>query len=73
MAISGINGYNLYGYQNAMNMLKLSFVQNTQRQAVSPVKRTSSVSSSSSVYGDIQSFLKSYQSELTGLEAPRPG
>ena len=69
MAISGINGYNLYGYQNAMNMLKLSFVQNTQRQAVSPVKRTSSVSSSSSVYGDIQSFLKSYQSELTGLEA----
>ena len=37
MAISGINGYNLYGYQNAMNMLKLSFVQNTQRQAVSPV------------------------------------
>lgn len=69
MAISGINGYNLYGYQNAMNMLKLSFVQNTQRQAVSPVKRPSSVSSSSSVYGDIQSFLKSYQSELTGLEA----
>lgn len=56
MAISGINGYNLYGYQNAMNMLKLSFVQNTQRQAVSPVKRPSSVSSSSSVYGDIQSF-----------------
>ena len=68
MAISGINGYNVYGCQNAMNMLKLSFVQNTQRQAVSPVKRTSSVSSSSSAYADIQSFLKSYQSELTGLE-----
>ena len=61
MAISGINGYNLYGYQNAMNMLKMSFVQNKQRQAVSPVKRPSSVSSSSSVYGDIQRFLKSYQ------------
>lgn len=71
MAVNGIygsNGYNPYQYQNTLNMLRLASVKGTSGQAVSPVKRVSSVESSSGSYTDIQKFLNSYQSELAGLE-----
>lgn len=68
MAINGIQSYNNYQYENTLNLLRLSTMKTQSSQAVSPVKKATSVTSSSSTYGDIQSFLKSYQSELTGLE-----
>lgn len=69
MAISGINNYNMYQIQSTMNQFRLSSAGRTQDQAVTPVKPVTPVDSSPSSYSDIQDFLKSYQSELTGLES----
>ena len=66
--VGGISGGSYYQYQNTVNLLRLSGLRTSNQQAVSPVKRTAPVTSSSSAYADIQDFLKSYQSKLTGLE-----
>ena len=67
--VNGISG-NDYQYQNMLNLIRLSGTgRSSGYQAVSPVKRVTSASSSSkAAYEDIQNFLKSYQSKLTGLE-----
>lgn len=73
MTVNGIYGYNSYSYQTTMNMLRLSSVKSFSG-AVSPVQRipklsSSAPSSAASAFTDIQDFLKSYESELTGLES----
>ena len=69
MTVNGISGSS-YQYQNMLNLIRLSGTgRSSGYQAVSPVKRVSSATSSSkAAYEDIQNFLKDYQSKLTGLE-----
>ena len=69
MTVNGISGSS-YQYQNMLNLIRLSGTgRSSGHQAVSPVKRvTSATSSSKAAYEDIQNFLKDYQSKLTGLE-----
>lgn len=69
MIVNGISGSN-YRYQSMLNLLRLSGTgRSSGYQAVSPVKKVDSATSSSkAAYEDIQNFLKSYQSKLTGLE-----
>lgn len=67
--INSVSGSSYYQYQNMVNLMRLSSSRSSLQQPVSPVKRTSAVTSSSSAYTDIQDFLQSYQSKLTGLEA----
>ena len=69
MTVNGISGSS-YQYQNMLNLIRLSGTgRSSGHQAVSPVKRVSSATSSSkAAYEDIQNFLKDYQSKLTGLE-----
>lgn len=70
MMINGISGGSSYQYQSMLNMIRLSGAgRSSLQQPVSPVKRVSSATSSSSAYGEIQSFLKSYQSKLLDLES----
>lgn len=69
MMVNGVSGSGSYQYQNMLNLIRLSSTgRSSFQQAVSPVKRVSSATSSSGSYEDIQSFLKNYQSKLTALE-----
>lgn len=72
MSISGISGGGYgYGYSSSINnLLQLSSLKSTSSySALSAVNRVSSTSSNTSAYASVTSFLKDYQSELTGLEA----
>lgn len=72
MSISGISGGGYgYGYSSSINnLLQLSSLKTTSAySAISSVKKISSTSSNTSAYASVTSFLKDYQSELTGLEA----
>ncbi len=73
MAISSIYGYgsyNSYQYQTSLNLLRLQSAQSTaSAKNEEAVQKITGVSDKKSTYGSVQSFLKSYQSELTSLEA----
>lgn len=72
MSISGISGGGYgYGYSSSINsLLQLSSLKTTSSyNAVSAVNKVSSTSSNTSAYASVTSFLKDYQSELTGLES----
>lgn len=72
MSISGISGGGYgYGYTSSVNnLLQLSSLKSTASySAISAVNRVSSTNSNTSAYASVTSFLKDYQSELTGLEA----
>lgn len=72
MSISGISGGGYgYGYSSSVNnLLQLSSLKTTSSySAISAINRVSSTSSNTSAYSSVTSFLKDYQSELTGLEA----
>lgn len=69
MEVNGISSNYMYQIQNAMNLARLSSVRQAADKPVSPVKPVAPVDSSSSAYTDIQGFLGSYQSGLTGLES----
>ncbi len=72
MSISGITsgGYG-YGYSSTINnLLQLSSLKTTSSySAIQAANKVTSTSSNSSAYSSVTSFLKDYQSELTGLEA----
>lgn len=68
MVVSGVGS--TYQYQSMLNTIRLSGIsQSSPFQAVEPVKRVSTVKSSSNDFKDIQEFLKTYQSKLTELES----
>lgn len=72
MSISGISGGGYgYSYSSSINnLLQLSSLKSTASySAISAVNRVSSTNSNTSAYASVTSFLKDYQSELTGLEA----
>lgn len=72
MSISGISGGGYgYGYTSSINsLLQLSSLKTTASySAVTAASKVSSTSSNTSAYSSVTSFLKEYQSELTGLEA----
>lgn len=72
MSISGISGGGYgYGYSSSINnLLQLSSLKSTASySAISAVNRVSSTNKNTSAYASVTSFLKDYQSELTGLEA----
>lgn len=72
MSISGISGGGYgYGYSSTINnLLQLSSLKTTSSySAVQAANKISSTSSNTSAYSSVTSFLKDYQSELTGLEA----
>lgn len=59
-----------FQYVNTLNLIRLSGTgQSRPFRAVEPVKRVSNATSSPSEYKDIQEFLKTYQSKLSGLES----
>ncbi|MCI8465826.1 MAG: flagellar filament capping protein FliD [Lachnospiraceae bacterium] len=72
MSINGISGGGYgYGYSSSINnLLQLSSLKTTSSySAISAINRVSSTSKNTSAYASVTSFLKDYQSELTGLEA----
>lgn len=72
MSIGGISGGGYgYGYTSSINnLLQLSSLKSTASySAINAVNRVSSTNSNTSAYASVTSFLKDYQSELTGLEA----
>ncbi|MCI9485501.1 MAG: flagellar filament capping protein FliD [Lachnospiraceae bacterium] len=71
MSISGISGGYGYGYTSSVNnLLQLSSLKTTASySAINAVSRVSSTNKNTSAYASVTSFLKDYQSELTGLEA----
>lgn len=70
MSISGVSGGG-YGYTSSINnLLQLSTLKSTSSySAVQAASKVSSTTSKTSAYEDLTSFLRDYQSELTGLEA----
>lgn len=59
-----------FQYVNTLNLIRLSGAgQSRPFRAVEPVKRVSNAASSSDDFKDIQEFLKTYQSKLSGLES----
>ncbi len=72
MSISGVSGGGYgYSYSSSINnLLQLSSLKTTSSySAIKAASRVSSTSSNTSAYASVTSFLKDYQSELTGLEA----
>ena len=72
MSINGISGGGYgYGYTSSINnLLQLSSLKTTASySAISAVNKVSSTNKNTSAYASVTSFLKDYQSELTGLEA----
>lgn len=73
MSIYGISGSNYggYGYTSSINnLLQLSTLKSTSSySAIQAASKVTSTSSQTSAYADVTSFLKEYQSELTGLES----
>lgn len=71
MSISGVSGGYGYGYSSTINnLLSLSSLKTTSSySAIQAANKVSSTSSNTSAYSSVTSFLKEYQSELTGLEA----
>ncbi len=71
MSISGISGGYGYGYSSTINnLLSLNSLKTTSSySAVQAANKVSSTNSNTSAYSSVTSFLKDYQSELTGLEA----
>ena len=72
MSIYGVSsgGYG-YGYSSTINnLLQLSSLKSTSSySAVQAANKVTSTNSNTSAYSSVTSFLKEYQSELTGLEA----
>lgn len=72
MAISGISGRGYgYGYSSTINnLLQLSSLKTTSSyNMIQAANKVNSTTSKTSAYADLTSFLKDYQSELTGLES----
>lgn len=74
MAVNGIHGYSSYSYQNSLNLYQISTVRSasTTINAIQKLSALNSSSSSNSVNyyaSSTDSFLRTYESELTDLES----
>lgn len=74
MAVNKVNGYNNYLYQNSLNLYQITSASSAANRvsAIQKVSALNSSSSSSSVQyyaSSTDSFLRTYESELTNLES----